>query len=182
MASTQGKRFVTLLITLAMVTGSLLSGCSSSKEGAEKLTGSGSTNAGNKGKPEISVTIYDRGKVPPQEGTYENNRWTKWINDNGPVNVKFVPIPRNQSQDKLNTLIAAGDAPDLILEYDANFRNQLYNQKQLLPIDDLIEKYSTNYKELLNKYPILKNSEPSLMVKCTNSEPLRRSSAANSTY
>ncbi|MEK5645655.1 hypothetical protein BK138_29950 [Paenibacillus rhizosphaerae] len=156
MASTQGKRFVTLLITLAMVTGSLLSGCSSSKEGAEKLTGSGSTNAGNKGKPEISVTIYDRGKVPPQEGTYENNRWTKWINDNGPVNVKFVPIPRNQSQDKLNTLIAAGDAPDLILEYDANFRNQLYNQKQLLPIDDLIEKYSTNYKELLNKYPILK--------------------------
>lgn len=156
MASTQGRtRYAALLVALVFAASSLLSGCGGGKGNTAKSNGSDS-ETGSQSKPEMSVTIYDRGKVPPNEGTYEDNRWTQWINENGPVNVKFVPVPRNQSQDKLNALIAAGDAPDLILEYDASFRNQLYNQKQLLPIDDLIEQYSTEYKELLNQYPILK--------------------------
>jgi putative aldouronate transport system substrate-binding protein len=42
------------------------------------------------------------------------------------------------------------------MEYDGNFRTQMYEQKQLMPIGDLIDKYSTTYKELLAKFPLLK--------------------------
>jgi putative aldouronate transport system substrate-binding protein len=106
----------------------------------------------------ITATIYDRGNIPSSEGTIENNKISKWINEAGPVHVKFVPVPRTQSEQKLNTLFAGGGAPDLILEYGPQIKNPLIDQKQLRPIDDMIEKYSTVYKGLLQKYPSLKKA------------------------
>ncbi|NBD24684.1 type 2 periplasmic-binding domain-containing protein [Paenibacillus glycinis] len=104
----------------------------------------------------ISSTIYDRSNVPSTEGTTEENRWTKWINANGPVDVKYVAVPRYESRQKLNVLFASASAPDLIFEYDQYIKNPLYDQKQLMPIDDMIDKYSTDYKAMLAEYPILK--------------------------
>jgi len=146
----QRNRVFVMSVAAWMILSLMLSACSSS--GA----GEGGSSSDSKGKPEMSVTIYDRGAIPREEGTYEKNRWTQWINDNGPVTAKFVQIPRTGSQDKLNILMASGEAPDLILEYDPVFRNQLYNKKQILPLDDLIEKYSVEYKAMLEEYPILK--------------------------
>ncbi|MCR8630097.1 extracellular solute-binding protein [Paenibacillus radicis (ex Xue et al. 2023)] len=103
----------------------------------------------------ITATIYERGTIPSSQGSVENNKITKWINETGPVDIKFVPVPRSQSEQKLNTLFAAGEAPDLIQEYTAPLKYTLMDQKLLLPIHDMIEKYSTNYKELLKKYPVL---------------------------
>ena len=45
-------------------------------------------------KPTISVAIFDRGAVPADKGSYEDNWVTQWINENAPVNVEFVPVPR----------------------------------------------------------------------------------------
>ncbi|WP_199624679.1 extracellular solute-binding protein [Paenibacillus alkalitolerans] len=104
----------------------------------------------------ITVSTYDNNQVPAEEGTYTDNRWTRWMNENGPVDVTFVPIPRHESQQKFSTLFASGDAPDLILEFDNGFRNQLWSQKQLMPLDDLIEEHSTEYKALLEKFPELR--------------------------
>jgi putative aldouronate transport system substrate-binding protein len=104
----------------------------------------------------ITVTVYDRGNIPSQEGKVDNNKITQWINEAGPVDVKFVPVPRTQSEQKLNALFAAGEAPDLILEYAPQIKNTLIDQKLLRPIDDMIDTYSTNYKELLKKYPALR--------------------------
>lgn len=100
--------------------------------------------------------MYDRGNIPQEIGTVDNNLWTKWVNENSGVNVKFIPVPRSDSVKKFNTLLAAGQAPDLILEYDTNFLNQLYTQKQIMPLDDLIDQYSTEYKQLLEQYPLLR--------------------------
>ncbi|WP_214626230.1 extracellular solute-binding protein [Paenibacillus agaridevorans] len=104
----------------------------------------------------ISVSIYDRGNIPAEEGTPEKNRWTEWLNENGPADVKFISVPRAESEKKLNLLLASGGAPDIMFEYSAPFKNQLYSQKQLMPLEDLIEQYSTDYKQLLEKYPALR--------------------------
>ena len=111
--------------------------------------------AAEEARPKITVTIYDRGRVPASEGTIENNRWTKWINENSPVEVEFVAIPRVNPEEKLYVLFASGTAPDLIFEYNPTIRSTLYQQGQLMPVGDLIEQYSTNYKALLEKYPNL---------------------------
>lgn len=145
-----------LLLTAALAAGTLLAACS--KDGGEP---SGTAEPGEpaaKEKPKISSSIYDRGSVPAAEGTIESNRWTRWINENGPVTVTFTAIPRWESEQKLNTLFASGSAPDLLFEYSPRIRNTWYQQKQLLPLDELIEKFSTEYKEMLKKYPALKKA------------------------
>lgn len=87
-----------------------------------------------------------------------DNRWTKWVNENGPVNVKYITVPRFESLQKFNVLFASKSAPDLIFEFDTAYQGQLYNQKQLLPLDDLIKNSSTEYKAMLEKYPALRKA------------------------
>ncbi|WJH32827.1 extracellular solute-binding protein [Paenibacillus sp. CC-CFT747] len=148
------KKSALLAMTTVLAAGSLLAACG--KEG-DKGEGAGKASEGADGKKgKISVMVYDRGRVPAEEGTYDKNRWTDWINKNAPAEVTFVPIPRNKPEDKLNVLLASGSAPDFIQDYNPLNKNAWYASKQLMPLDDLIEKHSVEYKALLNKYPILR--------------------------
>lgn len=106
-------------------------------------------------RPHITVSVYDEGNVPASEGTIEDNRWTQWINENGPVDVTFTAIPRVNPQEKLNVLYASDSAPDLVFEYAPAVKTPLYQQGMFMPIDDLIEQYSTTYKARMEKYPAI---------------------------
>lgn len=128
-----------LVLTVGIV------GCGSSKEDGQSA-----------GKPVITVSNYDRGNIPAAEGTVEENRWTKWINENSPVAAKFVPVLRSESTQKLNVMFASGSAPDIVNDYDTGFRDSLYQQKQLLPLDDYLQ-YAPEYEKLLEAYPQLRN-------------------------
>ncbi len=117
-----------------------LSGCGSSKTTDNKL----------------SVAIFDRGTVPASEGSYEDNRWTKWINENSGFDVSWIPIPRNEVRQKYNMLIASGEAPDLMWDYGRDYIAQLIAQDAIMPLDDVIDQYSTSYKKYLEEHPELK--------------------------
>lgn len=146
------------LVLAASLSMSVLAACSSKSEPPGNSQTGKETGEVKVQKTEISISMFDRGQVPVEEGSYENNRWSKWINDNSPVNVKWVPVPRGQAQQKLNTLIASGSAPDLIWEYDRNYIAQLANQGAIQPIDSHIEKYSTTIKKYLQDHPELKSA------------------------
>ncbi|WP_246302787.1 extracellular solute-binding protein [Paenibacillus plantarum] len=155
------KWFATSL-TMALSTSMVLTACStksteqpSSSANSTTPTASTAPTAPAK-KGDISVSVYDRGNIPAAEGTLEDNRWTKFINENGPANVKYVPIPRNDAAQKFNVLFASGSAPDVINEFDPNILNPLIDQKQLMPLNDLIDKNSVEYKKILQDYPALK--------------------------
>lgn len=144
--------------------GALLAGCSGKEEQgaaspAASTAGGEATAAADPydSLPKsVSISTFDRGAVSSDQGTYENNQWVKWINENSGINVKIVPVPRNQAQDKLNVLIASNQAPDLIWEYDRSYIGKLVEQGAIQPIDEYIEKYSTSYKKYLNENPDLK--------------------------
>ncbi|MEK8126667.1 extracellular solute-binding protein [Paenibacillus filicis] len=150
------KQWMAGMMVFTLAGGTLLAGCSSSKSGAG--TEPGTDGAQKEPKKDITVSIYDRGNVSPNEGTIENNRWTKWVNENGPANVKFVAIPRTKPEEKINVLYASGSAPDLLFEYSPNVKDPLQQQKQFMPIDQLIDKTSTEYKKVLQEYPALKKA------------------------
>ncbi|NEW07123.1 extracellular solute-binding protein [Paenibacillus sp. SYP-B3998] len=149
------RRSVFVTMTMVLIGTALLGACTNEKN-TPVQSSSDPTSSATVPRGKITATIYERGDVPKEEGTKAENRWTKWINQNGPVDVTFVSIPRWESGQKLNTLFASNSAPDLIAEYDSVLKNQLYAQKQLLPLDDYIDKYSTVYKETLAKYPKLR--------------------------
>ncbi|MEF2245937.1 extracellular solute-binding protein [Paenibacillus sp. IITD108] len=163
------KKWKLSAVCALLVMGVLLAACSSNSNNTPSNTEPGSTSSTQpkstddsqatekpKEKQNISVTVYDRGNVPKTEGTVEENRWTKWINENGPHNVKFVAVPRWESREKLNVLFASSSAPDVIFEVAPHIKNPIYEQKQMMPIDGLIESSSTEYKKLLEEYPVLK--------------------------
>jgi putative aldouronate transport system substrate-binding protein len=148
------KALVISTVALTLTATSLV-GCSDSKSGDAQTSSSPLTSASARAM-NLSMSFYDRGTIAPDLGTAENNIWTKFIQEKTGVNLKISPVPRAESVNKLNTLVASGSAPDVILEYDVGFRNQLYLQKQIMPIGDLIDKHSTTYKQLLDKFPLLK--------------------------
>ncbi|BBH20282.1 sugar ABC transporter permease [Paenibacillus baekrokdamisoli] len=156
------KKFTATLTAVIMLS-SLLTACtdkndskqaSSTPEASSTTPEASSTTPAAKG--EVSVSVYDRGNIPAVEGKLENNRWTKYINENAPVNVNFVPIPRNDAAQKFNVLFASQSAPDIINEFDPNIVNSFIDQKLLLPLDDLIEQNSVEYKKILEDNPALK--------------------------
>ncbi len=69
---------------------------------------------------EITVPVYDRSKegYPPVDDNY----WTKWIQtnfgDKYNIKVTYVAIPRNDVMTKYSLLIASGDTPTIMMEYD----------------------------------------------------------------
>ncbi|TDF93050.1 extracellular solute-binding protein [Paenibacillus piri] len=137
---------ITLALGLSAVMAAGAAGCSQKEEG---------TNGKAEGKATITVSNYDRGNIPAAEGTVEDNRWTKWINEHSPVTAMYVPVARAEAVKKLNVLFASGSAPDIVNDYDTGFRNSLYQQKQLMPLDDYL-KYAPEYQKLLEKYPQLR--------------------------
>ena len=151
------KRWFATTLTVALSTSMVLTACSTkaTNEPTSSTAASTASTAPTK-KGNLSVSVYDRGNIPAAEGTLEDNRWTKYINEKGPANVKYVPIPRGDAAQKFNVLFASGSAPDIINEFDPNIINPLIDQKQLMPLDDLIDKNSVEYKQVLQDYPALK--------------------------
>ena len=150
------KNILSIFLALCLAA-SALAGCGgTSSVSSVNSTGSFAVGTDSGEKKTISAISFERGKCPASEGTMEENRWTKWINENGPVNVEWVVIPRTESVAKTNALFASGSAPDLVWEFNKGFMNNLIQQGVLQPVDDYIEQYSTTYKEYLAANPELK--------------------------
>jgi len=168
MRSIDLKKIAVILIICTFVLGSMLVGCGggSDKPGNPTPAGGADTRKTDNGiKPfpltgkanvpksgSITVTVWDFQKCPKEMGDMTNNVWTKWINENCPVDVKFVPITRWGESTLIRQKFAAGTAPDYVLVYDITLMKSLYNQKMLYRLNDLVEKNSTQYKKVIEPY------------------------------
>ena len=85
----------------------------------------------------ITVPVYDRSK----EGypAVDNNYWTQWIQsefgDKYNVTVKYVAIPRGDVMTKYSLLVAGGDTPTILMEYDYPKVAQWANDGNMQTID-----------------------------------------------
>ncbi len=85
----------------------------------------------------ITVPVYDRSK----EGypAVDDNYWTQWIQkefgDKYNVDVKYVAIPRGDVMTKYSLLIAGGETPTIMMEYDYPKVAQWANDGAMAEID-----------------------------------------------
>lgn len=101
----------------------------------------------------LKVSVFDRGLTG---GTpVDNNYWTAWIQKEfgDPRNIKmeWSVIPRSEEVDKLNTLMASGDAGDICFTYTEAIITNFVQQGGLVELSDLIEKHGPHIKELLGE-------------------------------
>lgn len=96
----------------------------------------------------ITVPVYDRSKegYPPVDDNY----WTRWVQsefgDKYNIDVEYVAIPRNDVMTKYSMLIAAGDTPTILMEYDYPKVAQWANDGAMRVIDlDEFAKVAPDY-------------------------------------
>lgn len=99
----------TLIVTLSvLLCATMLFSAGVSEKSAPDLT-------------EITVMVYERGNEYPGGDSTVNNRLTRWINSNlekEGVRVTFIPVVRSGADNTVNSMLAAGNAPDVIMTYD----------------------------------------------------------------
>lgn len=108
-------------------------------------------NVFSKAKPvELKIEVFERA-IPGYQA--DNNFWTKWIQQNfgdpNNITVKFVTVVRAQETEKLNMLMAAGDAPDLVFTYDPDVVYNYVTQGGLTDLGDLVKKYGKDLEKYL---------------------------------
>jgi len=85
----------------------------------------------------ITVPVYDRSKAGYP--AVDDNYWTRWVQsefgDKYNVDVQYVAIPRGDVMTKYSLLIAAGDTPTILMEYDYPKVAQWANDGAMAEID-----------------------------------------------
>lgn len=97
-------------------------------------------------KPTISVAIMDRGTVPADKGDYENNWATQWIQENAPVNVNFVAVPRWDTYTTYNLWLASGTSADIIMEFQPEYVQEWSGEGMLTELAALIDENAPTYR------------------------------------
>ncbi|WP_028552191.1 extracellular solute-binding protein [Paenibacillus sp. UNC451MF] len=137
----------------AVMLAGMLSACSGPAKEAAPNTSVSTAGSASKEPVTLKVEMFDRGNAPAGAGPVDNNFWTQWIQKNfgDPNNIKlqFVPVPRTQEVDKLNVLMATGDAPDIVFTYDTSTINGYVKSGGLTELSSLIDANGPNLKKFL---------------------------------
>lgn len=142
------KSFITKLVSCALVT-TMLAGCGSSAgTAASSKTTSGGTDTAASGDAEsITCMIWDRSDAASGT-TMEDNPLANWIKEqvlkDCNVNVSYVSVPRSGSDDKLNTMMTGGNAPDVIFTYSQALFGNYTSQGGVADLTDSLAKYGQN--------------------------------------
>lgn len=159
------SRLIVNVLSVLMIV-ALIAGCSG--KGGNTAQEPNSSNAGNKQEQNAQnnaqsegPALYELGKEPLNITLYGNYDWytmpkwgedpistTKWVQDNKKVTVTEIPNGGNAAQ-KLNTMIASGELPDIIWGERGADVERLREAGLLVPLDDYIDKYP-NLKKWLD--------------------------------
>lgn len=61
--------------------------------------------------------------------------------------MEFTSVPRAESDDKLNIMMAGGSAPDIVFTYDQNLFYNYASSGALHDLTDVYAKYGSNIEE-----------------------------------
>ncbi len=160
------KRISNLILAIALILSIGLTACGKDEPSAvntDTSTASGTTAASAEktdpfGRYDETVTISsvkNLGVAPlefPQGDSLEANVWTRYYKDNFNIEIDWLwSTLEPQYDQKVNIAITSGDIPDLMMLRNANQLKMMYENGQLYPVDDILEKYGSPFvKEVLS--------------------------------
>lgn len=112
---------------------------------------SSASQAAPKETVEITQWVWDRGTIPADQGTLEDNWWTKYIDEHmAPLGIKvsYIITPRAQEAEMLSTMLAAGTAPDVLHTNQQALINTYINGGGVADLTSAVETYGQNLKKL----------------------------------
>ncbi|MCM0649029.1 ABC transporter substrate-binding protein [Clostridium swellfunianum] len=144
------KKIVSLVLT-AVVTTSLLAGCTTKK------TAEAPAAKDDKSPVTLKMFIADTVMQKRWEAAKMEAPISKKIKDATGVNLD-IEFPVGDIKQRMALMISSGEYPELV--YAGPETGQIIDAKGLIPLDELIEKYGPNIKKLYGEYlPRLKYSK-----------------------
>jgi putative aldouronate transport system substrate-binding protein len=136
----------------AVMSLSVLAACSGGSGGGAANSTSGNQAQTGKDPATLKIEVFERGNAP--SGLAANkNALTDYAQEKfgTPNNIKldYVPVPRTQEVEKLNVMLAANEAPDIVFTYDANLVYKYVEQGGLAELGKLLDEHGKNLKQFL---------------------------------
>lgn len=143
------------LAGLGLIATLLLSACSNG--GNSEQGGSPSGQNGGEAAARVKLTAFIN--QSPNLTTLDNP-FTKQVEEKTNVELEFTVGPPNDNNDKRNVLMASGDYPAMFLSGNFTPAEQMKFGKQgvFLPLNDLIDQYAPNIKQIFAERPDLKTA------------------------
>lgn len=98
----------------------------------------------------LTVMMYERGNTTNTYGSATDNYWTRWMQakfgDPNGITLKYIPVPRSNDAEKVNTMMAGGSAPDIIFSYDSTMIMDYGKNGGLHELGALVEEFGPNLK------------------------------------
>lgn len=158
-------RYSSKVLATALSAAMLMSACSSGSSSSTAASTAGTTNTNSspassavsetpKELVEITSWVWDRGSIPTDQGTLEDNWWTQYTDEamaQKGIKVNYVITPRAQEAEMLSTMLAAGTAPDVLHTGQAALVNTYINGGGVADLTEAVEKYGQNLTNLYNE-------------------------------
>lgn len=151
-----GIKKVSAVLCSTVLLAGVAAGCGGNDKESKEPAAPGSSNAAKSPSDppaKLTVEVFDRGVQGQPD--LNNNTWTKYVNEHfGKPNnaiVEYVPVPRSQEVDKLNVLMAAGQAPDISFTYDGTLVTRFAKSDGLYTLDELLDTHGQQLKAYLGE-------------------------------
>lgn len=139
----------------ALAAGLCLSGCgkeaAKEPEQTEKASGISANGVFPVSNEKIELTVF--ASKPSTIEDLDTNLFTKELEELTNVHLKWQTCTSDGLKEKRNVLFASGNYPDVLLNADITKAEQMLYGEQgvLIPLNDLIDNYSVEFKRLLDE-------------------------------
>jgi len=152
------QKWVSLLVAVFAV--ATIAGCAGNNgtNSATNGNNSSTTNNGSEGTSEatqapatpvkLSMVTSDF-SLPVSGGKTMDNPTYRYLAEQTNTDLEMIILPAGQYHDQRKIKIAAGEMPDLLMDW--GIPNDLFVNDQLIPLDDLIEQYGPNLKKVISQ-------------------------------
>lgn len=161
------KRILSLALCLSLCISLVLTGCGNSNgnESANTSQSAGSTSAGTSGSEEITFPLKEKAtfkltvKTPRLATPFGEMELFKRIETETNVHIEWNNINEDQYDQKKALLLASNDLPDGFFMSGLTDQDLMNAAKvgTFIPLDNLVEKNTTNLKAILEKRPAVKS-------------------------
>lgn len=87
----------------------------------------------------------------PDDLFSNDDNWTQAVNEMLGIVIDWIPAPQDVRDERIATMMASGDLPDVVNIFDPGVANIYGAQGAFLKMDPLIEEYGPDMTELLDK-------------------------------
>lgn len=103
----------------------------------------------------LTIELFDRNNTPADYPPITDNFMTQYIQEHfgepHHIQVEFVTVPRFEEFDKLNVLMKANQAPDIVFTYDEQVVAHYVNQGMLTDLTDLLAEHGQDLQAVLGE-------------------------------